>query len=186
MEGSMTWAKFDDTCPDHHKVADLSDGAHRLWFNAVCYANRMLTDGRIRESVLMRLYPRKQRALAAELVGAGLWHEVSGGWDIHDYLTYQPSKADVLAQRKAKAMAGAKGAASRWHGSANAPVPTDPVPTDPVRSEDRPLTPSKLGEAAARARKGSKRKRDQQAFEETATREERWLGKYAGKQRVAN
>lgn len=125
----MTWAKFDDGSPDHPKVEGLSDAAHRLWFNAVCYSNRSLTDGRITRSILKRLYPKKQLQLADELVRAGLWHEVSGGYDIHDFLTYQPSREKVMAQRKAKEMAGAKGAASRWgNGKSDAPVPVpEPV-----------------------------------------------------------
>ena len=35
------------------------------------------------------------------LVETGLWEEVPGGYQIHDYLQYQPSKAKVMAERAA-------------------------------------------------------------------------------------
>jgi hypothetical protein len=47
--------------------------------------------------------------IVEDLTNAGLWYEVDGGYAIHDYLTYQPSKADVLAERKQKSEAGRLG-----------------------------------------------------------------------------
>jgi len=37
------------------------------------------------------------------LIDVGLWEETDGGYLIHDYLDYNPSKAEVLAERQANA-----------------------------------------------------------------------------------
>jgi hypothetical protein len=57
--------------------------------------------------------------LIDELVRAGLWDRDDKGYVIHDYLEYNPSKAQVLAVREAKSEAGKRGAATRWHGGLN-------------------------------------------------------------------
>lgn len=98
----MVWVKLDDHMDEHHKIAALSDAAFRLWASGLCYANRSLTDGFIPTNMLGRLYSgTKVKTLAAELVRQRLWHIVDGGWQIHDYLEYQPSKDKVTAERKA-------------------------------------------------------------------------------------
>lgn len=122
----MTWAKFDDVCPEHPKVVKLSDAAHRLWFNAVCYSTKMMTDGRIEHAALKRLYPKRQLALADELVGAGLWHEVVGGYDIHDFLTYQPARAATLKKRAEDSARKTRGI--RPESKRPVPDPSRPVP----------------------------------------------------------
>lgn len=40
------------------------------------------------------------KALADALVSHGPWEEVEGGWQIHDFLEYQPSRESILAKRK--------------------------------------------------------------------------------------
>ena len=54
----------------------------------------------------------------AELVMARRWIETTAGWDIHDYLEYQPSRKQVLAERDEKH--AAKVAAGRGGGLAKA------------------------------------------------------------------
>jgi DnaD/phage-associated family protein len=43
------------------------------------------------------------------LVAAGLWERVSGGYRVHDFTEYQPSKAEVQAEREQKRAAGKAG-----------------------------------------------------------------------------
>lgn len=43
------------------------------------------------------------------LVCAGLWDEVDGGYQIHDYADFQPTKAQVESERAAKVAAGQAG-----------------------------------------------------------------------------
>jgi len=66
----------------------------------------------------------------AHLVRVGLWEEVTGGYRIHDYGDYQPTKAQVLAERATKAAAGRAGgiAAAIARGKAPATAKSKPVP----------------------------------------------------------
>jgi hypothetical protein len=100
---------------------------------SLCYSNRNLTDGFVPRSVAARLLDftetvpyalqgsviqndpgERWRDVVDAMVKVGVWEEVEGGYYIHDYLAYQPSKAEVMAQREAKSEAGKKGAKVRW------------------------------------------------------------------------
>jgi hypothetical protein len=111
----MTWVKIDESMTEHPKVAQVSDRAFRLHVSALCYANRVLTDGHVPDRVATQLVPNGKRA-ANELVDAGIWERHNGGFEIHDYLEYQPSKAEVedLSRKRAEAgRAGGKKKANR-------------------------------------------------------------------------
>lgn len=112
----MTWVKMDDMVPENPKFVDLSDRAYRIHWDAICYCNRRLTDGHIRRGALRALGATPR--YVAELIDAGLWEPSpngTGGYMIHDYLDYQPSKTEVEERRKKRSDAGAKGARARWH-----------------------------------------------------------------------
>jgi hypothetical protein len=91
----MTWVQIDDGMADHPKIMSLSHGAFRLQIEGLCFANRNLTDGHVPRLAAHRHGKR----YAAELVAAGVWDAVDGGYMIHDYAEYQPSKAEVLERR---------------------------------------------------------------------------------------
>jgi hypothetical protein len=100
----MTWVKIDDRFPSHRKVALLSDRAFRLHVSAICWCSENLTDGRItnRElSLITRI--RGVKATAKQLEDAGVWDRTEDGWAIHDYLDFNPSRDQVLAERKKNA-----------------------------------------------------------------------------------
>lgn len=101
----MTWVRFDDQYPIHDKVEDLTDAAYRLNTNAIFWCSRNTTDGFVRERKLTAILPRARNhgRLVDELVEAGLWEPIEGGWIVHDYLDYQPSKEKVEADRRAAA-----------------------------------------------------------------------------------
>lgn len=106
----MPWVRFDDTYPVNRKVGGLSDAAFRLHTEAIFWCARELTDGRIARDELKQVsgIARADRHVP-ELVRRGVWVETDQGWEIHDYLEYQPTKAKVLADREKKAAAGRKG-----------------------------------------------------------------------------
>lgn len=111
----MPWVKVDEDFYDHPKFLELSAGAIGLWVIGLAYSNRYLTDGELTKRGLARAYPGADREKHAKaLVTAGLWDATDDGWQVHDYLKYQPSKAQVEAQRAERSAAGKKGAASRW------------------------------------------------------------------------
>jgi hypothetical protein len=52
---------------------------------------------------------------------------VDGGYQLHDYLHYQPSRTTVLAEREEKTQAGLKGNHKRWHVERRKHDPTCPL-----------------------------------------------------------
>lgn len=99
----MTWVKLDDDFPEHPKVDRLSDAAFRLHVAAMCHCSRLLTDGYVGQERVSRLVPRFRPAQVVELTDAGLWEPADCGWQIHDYLLYQPTAEKVKAERAAAA-----------------------------------------------------------------------------------
>ena len=98
----MAWVKIDDRMPEHPKMLQVRD-SDALWLHvcALCYCNRNLTDGFVHDDIVARLSGSKRpRQAVSKLVAAGLWHEVSGGFVIHDYLEFQPSREDVTGERE--------------------------------------------------------------------------------------
>jgi hypothetical protein len=96
----VTWVKLDDGFDEHRKVMPLSANAFRLFVEALCFCNRNATDGELTKLELAKLWRRgKERD---ELVIAGLFEELDDGMvAIHDYLKYNPSRAQVEGRREA-------------------------------------------------------------------------------------
>src|SRR4051794_16478784 len=97
----MTWVRLDDAFADHPKVDGLSDPAFRLHVSALCHSGRYLTDGFVEGDRVARLVPRFKRGHVVELVDAGLWHVVEGGWMIHDWHDCNPTAEKVRSDRGA-------------------------------------------------------------------------------------
>jgi hypothetical protein len=68
--------------------------------------------------LLPGVHVRVAKNAIRRLVAVGLWHEIPGGYEVHDFLDYNPSRAEVLARREATKEAGKRGALKRW-GMAN-------------------------------------------------------------------
>lgn len=79
--------------------------------------------------------------IIAHLVRLGLWEEVEGGYLIHDYDDYQPTKAQVLAEREQKQAAGRAGGIAAAQARAKAPAQAKfkpvPVPVPVPKSVPR-------------------------------------------------
>jgi len=93
----VTWIKIDDTLPNNPKILPLSDGAFRLYIEALCYCNQYLTDGFLADAVLLRLDLNNHRK---ELVEACLWIECLDGMQINDYTEHQTAKSEVEKKRE--------------------------------------------------------------------------------------
>jgi hypothetical protein len=95
---------------ENPKVIDLSHAATVLYIASIAYANRRETDGFVAAPVLRRLieldpgdeYPMSVDDLAHELVKAGLWEVVEGGFQIHDFLEHNDSSQDREDRREAE------------------------------------------------------------------------------------
>jgi len=93
----VPWFKVDDSFHSHPKVIAAGNEAAGLFIRCGSYAAQHLTDGFIRRDVAL-LYGSD--VLAATLVRTRLWHRARGGWTIHDYLDYNPSREAVENERK--------------------------------------------------------------------------------------
>jgi len=107
----VSWVRVDDDMPDSPKIVPLSDAAFRAYVTSICYSSRNLTDGFI-PGKKAREFVGKTKVLL-ELVGT-LWEITDGGFNIHDYLIYNPTRAEVEGLKDVRSKAGAKGAARRW------------------------------------------------------------------------
>lgn len=122
------WVRLNDEILDNPKILAVGALGFQLYVAGLIYAGRNLTDGFIpagktgtlvdlsgvyvargndpgvpnvngRRTPHVRVNPPNPRAIAGALVHAGLWRRVRGGFRVHDYLAYNPSRAEVLAQR---------------------------------------------------------------------------------------
>lgn len=101
----MTWVKVSDDFWRHPKVRRLLDrplgpAALGLWVAAQSWIGEELTDGFVPDRQPTRLMGADVSDLVEELVLVGLWERAIGGWQVHDYLDYNPSRAQVDDDRE--------------------------------------------------------------------------------------
>lgn len=153
----MVWFKVDDKLHDHRKARAAGPAAMGVWVLAGSWSADNLTDGFIPATVLTRWgRPRD----ATRLVEVGLWHatEQDGekGWRFHEWTEMQPTRAQKMAEREAKAEAGRIGglrsgrsrreASTKQGASRLVEPPSRPVPTT---SADADVVPAQAPAAAA-------------------------------------
>lgn len=142
----MTWARLDDRFPQHPKVIGLTDRAFRAHVEAICYGCAHLTDGFVPESVF-----RRRSKAVAELVAARLWDEADGGWLIHDFLVYNPTRADVEGDRESsrERMGHVRANIGRSSASPTRPLPKKPKETPEFVEFYERAYPRRVGRATA-------------------------------------
>lgn len=168
----MSWAKLDDRFDDHRKVKRVwlaCPQALGLHVMALTYCTRHETDGLVDREYVTEKAPaaKKRDAMTTALVTAGLWDEDPDGWRIHDFLDYNPSRADLDEKRRKDADRKARGrdtqSAQRPGGVraesernpssvrdvSSGPVPTRPQlrPTDTVAASDDRATVDAIWDA---------------------------------------
>lgn len=96
----MTWLRVDDGFHAHPKVLRLSLAARGLWVTLGSYAAHYETDGAIPQSAVRNLAPgRTGSRTIRELLDAGFIGAIEGGYELHDFLDYNPSRAELDAKR---------------------------------------------------------------------------------------
>lgn len=96
----MSWFKVDDTLPMSPKVLQCSLGAIGLWTICGAWSCQQLTDGFVPTSLVEALRSNEASAsFASDLLRVGLWEEVEGGYQFHDWSDYQPSAREVKEER---------------------------------------------------------------------------------------
>lgn len=129
----MTWLKLDDMFAWHRKIRRLSDGAFRLHVTAMNMSARDGLDGFITHEDLDDMPSIKSAdKRATELVLRGLWVPTPDGWEIHDFLEYNPSRAQVQAQQKAT-----RERKARWDAKRRGEIDPTPDEDDPEDDDER-------------------------------------------------
>lgn len=175
----MPWVRLDEQFPDHPKTVIAGPLAGWLHVCALAYCNRMTTDGFIPYNQVGRLAdftticiangavddprtvykPADAYDQAERLVNVGMWEATAGGFRIHDYLDYQPSRAEIEAQRKVKADAGRKGGFRSGQARRNQPGSTTEADASPQSKQPGSTSASRNG-AHRQAKQEAKSKPD--------------------------
>ena len=95
----MAWVRIHDGATRHQKLSGLSDKAFRMWIEGLSHAQEGLTDGFIVGRSLRSFVVRATAKATTELVDAGLWCRQDNGYQIHDYLDWNDSKAEITKKR---------------------------------------------------------------------------------------
>lgn len=109
----LTWVRVDATLASNHKVLALlgergGDRALNVYVFALGYCGQHGTDGFVPGTALGLIHGKERDANL--LISVGLWHELPGGYEVHDWLEFQPSSDETRARSdKAK-----KAAEARW------------------------------------------------------------------------
>lgn len=97
----MVWVKLDDQFFRNPKARAVGKDGRELFLAGLCYSAGALTDGFIGHYAVAPVLADAQVGKAAikKLTDAGMWREVEGGYEIHDYRHYQRAAADVRKER---------------------------------------------------------------------------------------
>jgi hypothetical protein len=164
----MSWIKIDDGLLEHPKFirAARSGGsaALHLWLALSTWCSRHLSDGEVPHDMIESVGgPRgakvREKAFRALTDALLLLRRVDGGYTVVDYLQYNPSRTQVLEQRRRKAesqkdyidrkkLTSQHPPARTNHQSAIDEVPPRPVPGPKITSSsDSPLATSEASES---------------------------------------
>ena len=92
----MTWLKVDDKISGHAKVLKAGNAAFGAWVRMAAWCAERGSDGVIPVEAAV-LYANTEELAA--LLRVGLLHTHSEGYEIHDFLKYNPSRAQIASNR---------------------------------------------------------------------------------------
>lgn len=108
------YARFDINMDEHPKILMLSDAAFRALIESTLYARRQLTDGVLKEHVVLRKWTREvAEELSSNDAERPSWVRTPDGWRIHDFEKHQTTSADIQAKRAAGRLGGLAKAGKR-------------------------------------------------------------------------
>src|ERR1035437_4243353 len=109
----MTWFRLDDEGAFGAKILMAGNEAYGAWCRAGQWSSQHETDGRVPLSTALTIGPARLWKKLLEAIPPGHVHglveAIDGGYQIHDFLDYNPSAAEVLALREARSTAGRNG-----------------------------------------------------------------------------
>lgn len=110
----MPWVKLDDSLHGHPKAAKAGLEALGLHMLAMSHCGQYSPHGHVAQEFVREKAGNKGTKLAARLVESGLWETNGTGWLIHDWSEYNPTLAQIEADRAKRSAAGKAGAKARW------------------------------------------------------------------------
>jgi hypothetical protein len=156
----MSWAKLDDGVTFHAKTVAAGNEAFGAWCRLITWSSGQLTDGAIPAQIALLICASAD--VVAKLVDVGLLDKSGDGYEIHDYLKYNPSAREVRKQRETqrnqRSIAGKASATKRQrgvNGSVEQPLnevstPSRPVPTRPDITTERDHARASSGEVGGK------------------------------------
>lgn len=93
----MSWFRLEGRGAFHHKVLAAGNEAYGAWCRAGQWSSDQLTDGLVPRAVAEQIAKPK---VWSKLVAANLIHEAEGGYQIHDFLDFNPSSEEERARRE--------------------------------------------------------------------------------------
>lgn len=127
------WFKVDDNLALHPKVIAAGNAAMGLWVRAGAYCAQQLTDGFVPDHIVTALGGTRNQV--RKLVEVGLWSKAKGGYLFHDWASYQPTKADVIAERERN-----KERQARWRARRGTNAVTDTVTDSGTNGVTNPVS----------------------------------------------
>ena len=103
----MAWVKLDDAFHTNHKAVLAGLDGRALYIAGLCWCARNLTDGYIDKralptvAALAGVEPSIADTISA--VDVGLWVDHGNRYHVPDYLDFNPSRQQVIAEREAAA-----------------------------------------------------------------------------------
>ena len=142
------------------KIIEAGHVAEVLFVRSLAMSKRLLSDGVVKRVQLPSLclgLPGRAQTIVAALVGVGLWTEIDGGWQITNWLKWNPTAASLQAKAARKRASGLRANHERWHVGPNGKSSDtcsicypDPSESDPNRTP----TPTTVGLPKGREGKG--------------------------------
>jgi hypothetical protein len=184
----MPWVKLDEHFRHHPKIVQAGPVGMAMYVCGLSYAAQYLTDGLIVAEAVRSLVDMDGVVfvgmndnehidpfdVAARLVQIGLWDDDPRGFRIHDYLEYNPSKLQVLAERAAKVAAGRAGGIAA--ATARASGPAKALATAPAVAKSKPVTvPDTVSDSSPEAVQNA---RDDERWDAPETEALQWLAKH--------
>jgi hypothetical protein len=146
----VPWVRLDDQFHTNSKAVIAGLEGRALYLAGLCWCARNLTDGNIDKRALptVAALAGVEPNVADTLVAVGLWEQRDDSYLVPDFLDYNPSRDQVIAEREAAAERQRKSRASRRDShrdsgrghavSSPAPVPipdSNPVSSRPGNSQ---------------------------------------------------
>lgn len=150
----MSWVKLDDGFFRNPKAIAAGPNGRALYLAGLCFCAQGLTDGVIDKRALQIVAADAavKPSTADVLVREGLWLEDDAAYVVPDYLSYNPSRAQVLAEREAARIRQQSHRDRQRESAERSASPSPPVPDgsnssssttsvdDPVDDDDERIT----------------------------------------------